>query len=106
LTVTDVFSGWIRLFGLLNKARRRALEKPRPACQTSIFKILASRGDGGSEFINHDAIGWRKPAKTPPFTHSPRHKNGDCYAERKNNAFARKSGAAAGVTTQTRNSPP
>jgi hypothetical protein len=90
LTITGVFSGWLWLFGLLNKAHRQALKNLHPAYQTGIFKILEFRSDGGSGFINHDTIDWWKVTKTLPFTHSRScRKKNNGYAEQKNNAFAR-----------------
>jgi hypothetical protein len=90
LTITDVFSGWIWLFGLLNKAHCWTLEKLQLAYRTSIFKILELLSDGVSVFINHETIDWWKLTKNLLFTHSRSyHKNDNCYAEQKNNAFVR-----------------
>ena len=90
LTVTDVASGWIWLYGLLNKAHRWTLENLRRTYETSVFTIIEFHSDCGSEFINKDTIDWWKVTETLLLTHSRSyHKNDNCYAEQKNNAFVR-----------------
>jgi hypothetical protein len=90
LTVTDVCSGWVWLTGLLNKAHRWALGALQRVYQTALFRIREFHSDNGSEFINKAAIDWWQLTETLMFTRSRAyHKNDNCYAEQKNNAFVR-----------------
>jgi hypothetical protein len=90
LTITDVASGWLWLYGLLNKAHTWTLEGLKITYLTSPFPIIEFHSDNGSEFINHDTINWQQTVKTLGLSHSRSyHKNDNCYAEQKNNAFVR-----------------
>jgi transposase InsO family protein len=90
LTVTEVSSGWTFLFPLLNKAHRWTIEYLKHLFETSPFKIIELHSDNGSEFINHSLLNWQKLVKTLNLTRSrSHHKNDNCYAEQKNNAFVR-----------------
>jgi hypothetical protein len=90
LTVTDVYSGWVWLAGLLNKAHKWTLEALQSVYLTALFRILEFHTDNGSEFINKDTIDWRQLTKTLLLTRSRAyHKNDNCFAEQKNNAFVR-----------------
>jgi hypothetical protein len=90
LTVTDVSSGWIWLYGLLNKAHKWTLEGLKKTFAESLFNIIEFHSDCGSEFINHDTIDWVQLVKTLGLSHSRSyHKNDNCFAEQKNNAFVR-----------------
>jgi hypothetical protein len=52
--------------------------------------VIENHRDIGSEFINHGTLDWWKITDTLQLSRSrPRHKNDNCYAEQKNNAFVR-----------------
>jgi hypothetical protein len=74
----------------LNKAHIWTLQGLKTTCLSSPFKILKFHSDNGSEFINHDTLNWRDTVKTLALSQSRSyHKNDDCFAEQKNNAFVR-----------------
>jgi hypothetical protein len=90
LTVTDVASGWSGFRALRNKAHKWTLEGLQNIFATLPFAMTELHGDNGSEFINHDTLNWWKITETLSLTRSrSRHKNDNCYAEQKNNAFVR-----------------
>jgi hypothetical protein len=90
LTVTDVASGWIELVALRNKAHKWTLEGLQEIYKTLPFRMLELHSDNGSEFINHDTVDWWHVTETLALTRSRHHhKNDNCYAEQKNNAFVR-----------------
>jgi hypothetical protein len=90
LTVTEVSSGWTSLFPLRNKAHRWTIEYLKHLFETSPFKIIELHSDNGSEFINHAMLDWHNLVKSLNLTRSrSHHKNDNCYAEQKNNAFVR-----------------
>jgi hypothetical protein len=63
---------------------------PKTTCLTSPFKITGFHSDNGSELINRDAVNWRETAKTLGLSRSRSwHKNDNCFAGQKNNAFVR-----------------
>jgi hypothetical protein len=61
LTVTNIASGWLWLYGLPNKAHFWTLEGLQATCHISPFKIIGFHRDNGSEFVNHDTLNWREP---------------------------------------------
>jgi hypothetical protein len=90
LTVTEVSSGWTFLFPLLNKAHTWTIGSLKHLFEVCPFKIIELHSDTGSEFINHSMLDWQKLVKSLTLTRSrSRHKNDNCYAEQKNNAFVR-----------------
>jgi len=89
LSATDVYSGWVELRPLLNKAEKWVLEA-LPGIKSSLpFPFLGLDSDNGSEFINKPLVKWCS-AEGIQFTRSrPYHKNDNCYIEQKNNACVR-----------------
>jgi hypothetical protein len=54
------------------------------------FPMREVHSDNGSEFINYDSVNWARVTKALSLSRSrPRHKNDNCFAEQKNNAFVR-----------------
>ena len=89
LTATDVYSGWIELRALLNKAHKWTLEAFSDIADTLPFPLLGLDTDNGGEFINKDMIGWCT-ARQVQFTRSrPYKKNDNCHVEQKNNRCVR-----------------
>ncbi|MDR0628904.1 MAG: transposase [Treponema sp.] len=91
LTATDVASGWICLYSLLNKAHCWTFDALKDIYANLPFPLREFHSDNGSEFINHVvADGHRNPACPIPFTRSRDHKKNDnCFVEQKNGACVR-----------------
>jgi hypothetical protein len=89
LSATDVYSGWLELRALLNKAEKWVLEA-LPSIKAALpFPFLGFDSDNGSEFINKPLQKWCS-AEGIQFTRSrPYHKNDNCYVEQKNNSCVR-----------------
>jgi hypothetical protein len=91
LTATDVASGWICLYSLLNKAHRWTFAALKDIYASLPFPLREFHSDNGSEFINQVITDWhRNPACPIPFTRSRDHqKNDNCFVEQKNGAVVR-----------------
>ncbi len=89
LTLTDVFSGWIELYAMLNNAQKWTLDALKHMKASSLLPILELHPDNGSEFINNFTEIWCKQ-ESIPFTRSRSHqKNDNCFVEQKNGAVVR-----------------
>jgi hypothetical protein len=89
LTATDVASGWIYLYSLLNKAHRWTFEVLTDIKASVTFPVLEFHGDNGSEFINSATEIWYEKERIP-FTRSRDHKkSGTCFVEQKNGSVVR-----------------
>ena len=91
LTATDVFSGWINLYSLLNKAFTWTFEALKDITNTLPFPLVEFHSDNGAEFINHATEKWcTNPEHPVPFTRSRDHqKNDNAFVEQKNGAVVR-----------------
>jgi hypothetical protein len=89
LSATDVYSGWVELRPLLNKAHKWVLET-LPNIKSSLpFPLQGIDSDNGSEFINAAMVKWCS-AEHIQFTRSrPYRKNDNCFVEQKNNSCVR-----------------
>ena len=89
LSATDVYSGWVELNPLLNKANKWVLEA-LPDIKSSLpFPFMGLDSDNGSEFINIPLQKWCCQQRIQ-FTRSrPYRKNDNCYVEQKNNSCVR-----------------
>ena len=89
LSATDVYSGWIELRQLLNKAHKWVLEEITDIKSSLPFPFLGLDSDNGSEFINSAMQKWCEK-ESVQFTRSrPYHKNDNCFVEQKNNSCVR-----------------
>ena len=89
LSATDVYSGWIELHPLLNKAHKWVLDALNIIKSSLPFHISGIDSDNGSEFINSALLKWCSFSGLQ-FTRSrPYHKNDNCYVEQKNNSCVR-----------------
>ena len=89
LTVTDVYSGWVELRSLLNKAHKWVFIALVDIESSLPFPFLGMDSDNGSEFINSALQKWCAN-KGIQFTRSrPYRKNDNCYVEQKNNSCVR-----------------
>ena len=89
LDCTDVYSGWVMLFGVLNKAQTWVFQCLATLPQSLPFPLLGLDSDNGSEFINEWLRDWCE-SHAVQFTRSRAyHKNDNCFVEQKNNACVR-----------------
>jgi hypothetical protein len=89
LTSTDVASGWIELYALLNNAHKWTFLALSDMKRITLLPVLEFHSDNGSEFINHAIEIWCKKERLP-FTRSRDHKKNDnCFVEQKNGAVVR-----------------
>jgi len=89
LTVTDIATGWIELYSLLNNAHKWVFEALADIKNTTVLPVLEFHSDNGSEFINHVTEKWCKDENIP-FTRSrDQKKNDNCFVEQKNGAVVR-----------------
>jgi len=89
LTVTDIATGWIELYSLLNNAHKWVFEALADVKNSSILPVLEFHSDNGSEFINHATEKWCKDEGIS-FTRSrDQKKNDNCFVEQKNGAVVR-----------------
>jgi hypothetical protein len=89
LTAVDVFSGWVELFPLLNKAHKWTLECLSSLPELLPFPLLGIDSDNGEEFINKDTLAWCTQHNIQ-FTRSrPYKKNDNCFVEQKNDTCVR-----------------
>jgi len=89
LDATDVYSGWVELRALRNKAHKWVLEELTHIREQLPFALLGIDSDGGEEFINYALVRWAAEAHVQ-FTRSrPYHKNDNCFVEQKNDKCVR-----------------
>jgi len=89
LSLTDVFSGWIELCALLNKAHTWVFQALKSIVSSLPFPFLGLDSDNGSEFLNVEIKKWCVQNHFQ-FTRSRAyHKNDNCYVEQKNNSCVR-----------------
>ena len=89
LSATDVYSGWIELRPLLNKAHKWVLQE-LPGIKSSLpFPLLGIDSDNGSEFINSALLQWCRREHIQFTRARPYHKNDNCFVEQKNSSCVR-----------------
>ena len=92
LTMTDVRTGWVHLEVLRNNAQVHILAGLDRAAAAIPYAIAGLDCDNGSEFINHEVMGWAAD-RLIFFTRSrPYKKNDQATVESKNNHAVRKFG--------------
>jgi IS30 family transposase len=89
LSATDVYSGWIELRALLNKASKWVLEALQNIKASLPFPLLGLDSDNGSEFINVPMLNWCADEHIQFTRTRSYHKNDNCFVEQKNNACVR-----------------
>lgn len=90
LTITDVDTGWVDLYGLKNKAQRWTHEAIDAARLSLPIVMQGIDTDNGSEFINHHLLRYCE-AHDITFTRGrPHRKNDTCYVEQKNGHVVRR----------------
>jgi len=89
LTATDVYSGWVELRPLLNKAHKWVLKALLDIKSSLQFPLSGIDSDNGSEFINSALLKWCRDERIQFTRTRAYHKNDNCYAEQKNYSCVR-----------------
>lgn len=90
LTATDVYSGWVELRALRNRAHRWVAEEAEDIRLQLPFGLKGWDSDNGGEFINRQLYRWAKGHQiTFTRTRSYR-KNDNCFVEQKNDLAVRR----------------
>ena len=90
VNLTDVVTGWVFTTAIRNNARVHMLGALERAVSTIPFEVAGLDCDNGSEFINHEVIGWAA-GRDVYFTRSrPYRKNDQATIESKNNHLVRR----------------
>jgi len=92
VNLTDMRTGWVQTRSIRNNAHLNVLAALQHAVDQVPFEVTGLDFDNGSEFINHDVIGWAANRKIF-FTRSrPYRKNDQATIESKNNHLVRRYG--------------
>lgn len=92
VNLTDMHTGWVSTRSTRNNAHLNVLAALQHAVDRVPFEVTGLDFDNGSEFINHDVIGWAADRKIF-FTRSrPYKKNDQATIESKNNHLVRRYG--------------
>jgi hypothetical protein len=90
LNATDVYSGWVELRPLLNRAHRWVKEEAENIRKELPFPMMGLDSDNGGEFINYQLLGWAEE-KHITFTRARSYrKNDNCFVEQKNDLAIRR----------------
>jgi hypothetical protein len=89
LTATDVYSGWVELRPLFNKAHKWVLQALLDIKSSLLFPLLGLDSDNGSEFINSALLKWCNNERIQFTRARPYRKNDNCYVEQKNYSCVR-----------------
>jgi hypothetical protein len=84
LDATDVYSGWVELRPLLNKAQKWMMEALPDIHSSLPFPLLGIDSDNGGEFINHTLLSWCDSHHITFTRTRPYKKNDNCFVEQKN----------------------
>jgi len=84
LDLTCVFSGWVELAGLPNKAQRWVHEALGEIAERLPFPLRGLDSDNGSEFINDQLFGFCTDRRITFTRARPWRKNDNCFVEQKN----------------------
>ena len=92
VNMTDVRTGWVFTWAIRNNARAHILAALELAFERIPYQVQGLDFDNGSEFLNHDVVGWAA-GKDVYFTRSrPYKKNDQATVESKNNHLVRRYG--------------
>ncbi|MCL1897232.1 MAG: transposase family protein [Micrococcales bacterium] len=92
VNLTDMHTGWVFTIAIRNNARVHMLAALDAAQRAIPYQIQALDCDNGSEFINHDVVGWAS-TRDIYFTRSrPNKKNDQATIESKNGHLVRRYG--------------
>jgi hypothetical protein len=90
LNATDVYSGWVELRSLPNRAHRWVKEQAEAIRGELPFVLRGFDSDNGGEFINHQLWNWANEHHIT-FTRARSYrKNDNCFVEQKNDLAVRR----------------
>ncbi len=90
LNATDVFSGWVQLCALRNRAHRWVKESVAEIRADLPFPLLGVDSDNGGEFINHTLYDYCTNEGIEFTRGRPYRKNDNCFVEQKNDLAIRR----------------
>ncbi len=90
LNATDVYSGWVELRALQNKAHRWVKENTENIRRELPYPIKGIDSDNGGEFINYQLWEWCKDHEIAFTRGRPYRKNDNCFVEQKNDLAVRR----------------
>jgi hypothetical protein len=100
LTAVDLYSGWVEVRPLRNKAHRWALEALQELNNECPVSLKSLHSDGDSAFINEPLQSWAAAQSIPYRRGRPYHSNDTCWVEQKNYAIVRSSVGYARYETE------
>jgi hypothetical protein len=89
LTAVDLYSGWVELRPLHNKAHRWAKEALQSVKADCPVPIKSLHSDSDSAFLNEPVQSWAAAQSIPYRRSRPYHSNDTCWVEQKNYAIVR-----------------
>ena len=90
LNATDVYSGWVELRPLQNRAHRWVKEQTEGIRNQLPFPLKGIDSDNGGEFINHQLWTWCNDHHITFTRGRPYRKNDNCFVEQKNDLTVRR----------------
>jgi hypothetical protein len=100
LTAVDLYSGWVEVRSLQNKAHRWAKEALQSVKKDSPVPMKSLHSDSDSAFINEPLQTWAAAQSIPYRRSRPYHSNDTCWVEQKNYAVVRSSVGYARYETE------
>lgn len=91
ISLTDIFSGWTEVRAVWNKGSTEILKQIKNIEKAVGFRFLGFDSDNGTEFMNHNLLGYFEKRRMPvKFTRSrPYKKNDNAHVEQKNYTHVR-----------------
>ncbi len=89
LDLTDVCTGWTETEAVPNKAQVWVFEAIQTIRARLPFPLLGLDSDNGSEFVNHELLGYCQKERITFTRARPYRKNDNCYVEQKNYSVVR-----------------
>jgi len=90
LCLTDVFSGWVELASLINRAHSWVKKAIQQIKDHLPFPLRGLDGDNGGEFINTQLLLWCRQNNVQLTRGRSYRKNDNCFVEQKNGDVVRK----------------
>jgi len=89
LDLTDICTGWTETEAVPNKAQVWVFEAIQTIRARLPFPLLGLDSDNGSEFVNHELLGYCQKERITFTRARPYRKNDNCYVEQKNYSVVR-----------------
>lgn len=90
LDATDVYSGWVELRALQNRAHRWVKQEIAGIYAELPYPMKGIDSDNGGEFINHQLWSWCNDHQITFTRGRPYRKNDNCFVEQKNDLAVRR----------------